>query len=300
MSGPNTTNPNTRFQPAMRGTASAQQLAAQADDLQRQAQVQAIADAEFARVALLNTYLAAANANQAAARDLAPELKNRVYDFLGRGQSIARAGDMLRAVVPYPLTSAEVTGYTRQRVYNATLIDSAFAAQASLVTQALDGAAAQAEALVNDAWLSVAPSQPDRALAGSVDDALADIRTALSTGRKPADVLAGAMASGDTVLLYALLGEPARRLLSAMGVDRTALVKAWAQTQLAGVAAPDANGVMPLGTGFPGAAFLRLQQDNGGDQALARVPTLARAYYQARLDAAKALLASATVQANLR
>lgn len=316
---------NPRFgQPALRGvgTPTPQQIIHDAEDQAKYAQALAAAGAQAELWQILSAYTQARDENQIAARAVSAEVHRRVELFTFRlndiTQTAARA--VGRELVPVPRDPAALRGpYQRQVDYSQSAIRDGLASADALVAAALaDATEAEAAAIVDLAWLAAAPTGPgadgsgtasakDRmmsaALQHQVDDALAAIRLALaptagnlaaanSTAQR---LVRDAAAEQDQAMISALLGAPARRLLSALQVNRTALTRVWAEKQLAAVQV-DANAVAPLAGDIHGGAFLRLQ---GGPQALAKLPALAKAYYTRQRAVTDALLATPLVRENM-
>lgn len=286
----------------MRGVASAQQLIAQADDARKLAEVAAIMEQDSARTALLFEYAQARDANQSTARAVTDEVQRRVQAFTYRLNDILVAAKAVRGAVPVPRDPATGTQFD----YSASYITNALTTQDQAVAAALAEASPAAAANIVDlAWQATAPTAPDRAVLGSVDDALDVIKLALAptAGNSLAAnaaaqrILRDAMTDGDSVLIYVLLGSAqARRLYTALQINRTTLARIWAESQIAAVKVDD-NGIAPLGADITGGAFLRLQS---GPLALAALPALAKSYYDAMRSTADDLLNTSLVKSAMR
>lgn len=304
MSGPNV---NSRFQPSMAGVGSAQNLARQADELAKLAQIQSIRDQEWERIALLTEFTRARDANIADAiqsnvdsvvLDRIRALVMRMNDVRAAAETLAHGG-----ALPYPRTPDQLGPSGAQYSYNLATINGMLAASQDIANTRLQNAASEAAAIVDAAWAAAVPGAPDRALQGQIDDALDAIKLALSptAGNSLAAnaaaqrLLQGAVTDGDSAMIFALLGSPARRTLAALNVNRATLCRQWGEKMLASMPI-DANGVRRFGSGFPGDAFLALQST---PQALANLPTLVKTYFDARMAEAKAKLATSIIQANL-
>ena len=268
--------------PNGRGLTNSQKLQYQADDLAMSAKIEAIREAEDARNALRNAYQVAAGANVSASVSCSRDCKERIIDFVHRCDGIIGAGASLKAAIPLPLLPNEITVYQRQRTYNMDLINNAIKANQEIRDKAFNGAAQVANDIVAAAWLAAVPGTPDRALKPEMESCLTVINTAMGTGMggNPSQtaqrILTQAIADNDSAMLATLLGEPARRLLIAMGVDRADLVRQYARPMVDALK----NNPYPQDSSkqVTGGAFLLLQD---GSQALNKLPALADDFYKA-------------------
>ena len=295
--GPQAPNVSNRFQPSM--SSAQQKWQSQADDAAAYAQVIALQEKARDNVVLLNRYTEAAGENLETGRDLGAAVFGMLQEFVRKLSTVTGMASNMTVGIPYPQAPTDPSPYHAQFTYDGGMIQAKISDAQSRADALLAGTDVEAAKILDAAYNATAPSRPMGLSEKQVDDIKSDIRAALAENagtriQTANNILAMAMADNDQAVLFCLLGQPCKLLLTSQSIDRVKLLAKYADARVQAI--DYAANPHPL-TGIVGGRFLQLQTT---DQALAKLPALARAYFQARQRDLSDLLNSTMVQQNLR